>query len=79
MSMKTVVVTSGENFPDGLAGASLAGKNNGILLLVPKTEVANEINFLSKNKASIETCYILGSSVAVSDQIKNQIDAALYD
>ena len=77
MSWSTVVIASGENFPDGLSGASLAGKNGGLLLLTPQGSGSATATALSAKKALVESCYILGSEGAVSSKAKSQIDEAL--
>ena len=70
-----IVLASGENFPDALAGAALIGKNGGVMLLSPKgdgTQVASWI----KPKLSIHAVYyVLGGTAALSTDVKSKIDA----
>lgn len=68
---RTVVLATGENWPDALGGAALAGAAQGPLLLTPSTvllpEVAAEI---ARLKA--EHVYILGGTGALSDDVFDQ-------
>jgi putative cell wall-binding protein len=70
----TVVIATGENWPDALGGSALAGAVGGPLLLTRTTslpaEVANEIKRLGATKA-----YILGSTASVSAGVASAIDA----
>lgn len=77
MSWSTVVVASGENFPDGLAGASLAGKSGGVLLLTAQGDASTVAHAITPVKGAIESCHVLGSEAAVSASAKEQIDSAL--
>ncbi len=65
---RPVVLATGENWPDALGGAALAGVVNGPLLLVKKDtlpiEVENEITRLGATGV-----YVLGSKDAVSDAV----------
>jgi hypothetical protein len=75
-SAATVVVATGELFPDALGGAALAGASGGPLLLTRKAgvpaEVLNEITRLGATKI-----YVLGSTAAVSAAAFNQLDAKI--
>ncbi len=70
----SIVITTGENFPDALAGAALAGKYDCPILLTPKTsaptEVLNEISRLGSTQA-----YVLGGTGAISDTVVDQLQA----
>jgi len=70
---KTVVIATGENWPDALGGAALAGTVKGPLLLTSKnalpTAVKNEIISLGAVDA-----YILGSENAVSKAVFDAVD-----
>lgn len=76
MTWSNVVVASGENFPDGLAGASLAGKNGGVLLLTAQGDASAVARAIASAKGKVESCYVLGSEAAVSANAKKQIDSA---
>lgn len=76
MTWSNVVVASGENFPDGLAGASLAGKRSGVLLLTAQGDASAVAHAIASAKGKVESCYVLGSEAAVSAYAKKQIDSA---
>ncbi|MDI6692146.1 MAG: cell wall-binding repeat-containing protein [Anaerosomatales bacterium] len=67
-----VVVCTGENWPDALGGAGLAGAAHGPVLLTPKAALpdsaASEIQRLGAVKA-----YVLGGTGAVSTAVENQL------
>lgn len=77
MTWSNVIVASGENFPDGLAGASLAGKRGGVLLLTAQGDASAVAHAIASAKGKVESCYVLGSEAAVSANAKKQIDSAL--
>lgn len=68
----TVVIASGENWPDGLAASSLAGALGAPLLLTPKSRVAltvrDEIWRLKPTRI-----YIVGGAGAVSSAIETKL------
>lgn len=76
MTWSNVVVASGENFPDGLAGASLAGKRGGVLLLTAQGDASAVAHAIASAKGEVKSCYVLGSEAAVSANAKKQIDSA---
>ena len=76
MTWSNVVVASGENFPDGLAGASLAGKRGGVLLLTAQCDASAVAHAIASAKGKVESCFVLGSEAAVSAHAKKQIDSA---
>ncbi|KAF0208511.1 MAG: hypothetical protein FD171_994 [Actinobacteria bacterium] len=69
----TVVVATGETFPDALGGAALAGVARGPLLLTPKNTlplaVANEIIRLKATRV-----YVLGGEGAVSADVYHALN-----
>ena len=77
MSWTTVAVASGENFPDALAGASLVGKNRGVLLLTAPGNGSSITGTLSSRRSSIGRCYILGGEAAVGKTVESQVNAAI--
>ncbi len=66
------VIASGENFPDALAGSSLAGKYNCPLLLTPQrllpSEALNEILRLG-----VSQVFVLGGTGAVSQNVVSSL------
>src|SRR5690349_1703557 len=71
----TVLVASGEAFPDALAGGAAAGVNHAPLLLTSAAElpavVADELRRLAPRRVSV-----LGGPAAVSDHVLAEIAAA---
>lgn len=69
----TVVIASGNDYPDALCAAPLAKKFNAPILLVSKTGmitgIEEEIDRLGAKKA-----YIVGGTAVVPDEIKNQLE-----
>ena len=76
-SAAAVVLASGENFPDALTVSPLAYKLNGPLLLTQKntlpSAVLTEIERVLPGGAPV---YIVGGTSAVSDTVKNAVEAA---
>ena len=73
----TVYIANGQNFPDGLAGAALAGRDGAPLLLVPATgalpaSVHDELVLLAPTKI-----VIFGGNASVSPAMYNLIQAAV--
>ena len=74
----TAIVATGENFPDALAAAGLAGQANAALLLtesdeVPQTTGVNLIDL------GVENIYVLGGEAAVSDDVLETVDGPERD
>lgn len=73
-SCQTVVVATGESFPDALAGSSLAGIYNAPIVLTSSTnlsaEAASQIRRLGP-----QNVIIIGGTGVVSNTVKNQIEA----
>lgn len=71
---ENVVITTGQNFPDALSAAALAGKNGApILLTGPKgfsPETLQELKRLSPKKA-----YIVGGLSVVPSNVESQLSA----
>ncbi|MCX8007038.1 MAG: cell wall-binding repeat-containing protein [Coriobacteriia bacterium] len=73
-SADAVVLATGESFPDALSASGLAGVVKGPVLLTKPTvllpQVRDEIVRLNATKV-----YIVGGTAAVSDAVKNAVDA----
>lgn len=71
---KAVVLASGENWPDALGGAPLAGAADGPVLLTQRdvlpTSVRDEIDRLNVSKV-----YVLGGTASVSDPVASAVDS----
>ncbi|QXE18342.1 cell wall-binding repeat-containing protein [Clostridium sp. 001] len=73
--VNNVIIASGNNFPDALAGSVLSKKLNAPILLVDK-EVTNSMDSIEylKNHFNYDgNVYILGQSASVSEQYVNYI------
>ena len=70
----TVIIATGENYPDALAASSLAGLSQSAIILTPKAmlalEAKSEIVRLKARKA-----IIIGSDAAVSSKVEKEIKA----
>ena len=78
-SAVNVVLTSGKNFPDALAGGPLAHMLSAPILLTGGTAAALEPAVLSRISQLGATCvYILGGESAISAGIFNQLQTAGY-
>lgn len=68
----TVVIASGENFPDSLSAAALAGSLGAPVLLTPGNELssqaATQVKALGAKKA-----FVLGGPAAVSNSVVNEL------
>lgn len=75
-SAPAVVIASGEDFPDALAGSSLAGVEKGALLLTTKAALPESVR-LELQRLRPERVYVLGGSAAVSEGVMSSVRAAL--
>lgn len=67
-----VVLTSGENYPDGLSAAGITATHSAPILLTPKNHLDNSVKrFLRKNK--INTVFIVGGENSVSKNVEKEI------
>ncbi len=77
----TVIIASGTNFPDALAGSYLAAKKDAPILMV--RDNAGDItliqNYITDNLKSGGKVYILGGSAAVPESIEKSLSDAGYD
>ena len=70
------LVATGQNFPDALAGAALAGKVGSPLLLAHAATDAT-VNTMRTHRASISNFYVLGGEAAVPTSLANAIANAV--
>lgn len=68
----TVVIATGHNFPDGLAGGGLAAARGGPLLLVEQDRIPFEVG-CEIRRLEPETIFILGGPTAVSQSVEDQL------
>ncbi|MEN3272925.1 MAG: hypothetical protein V7636_1686, partial [Actinomycetota bacterium] len=77
-----IIVASGQNYPDGLAAATLAGAVGGPVLLTAtgslSQETSNAIGSVDGGAAGPGTIWIVGGTAAVSTNVRNQIKALGY-
>ena len=72
----TVVLASGENFPDALSGGSLAGSRGGVVLLTnPASQSAPA--FVTSHSSEITQCFVLGGQAALPDHVESEVRLAL--
>ncbi len=64
-----VVVTSGENFADALAGSYLAAKTDAPILLTDNDNMDDVLEFIAAYAADDATVYALGGATIVSDEL----------
>ncbi|MBQ0005298.1 MAG: cell wall-binding repeat-containing protein [Clostridiales bacterium] len=70
-----VVVASGENYPDALAGGYLAYKRNAPLITVNSSSEIAVADYINKKLCNGGTVYILGGTLSVSSNFENRIKA----
>ncbi len=74
LAWNRLAITTGENFPDALAGGVLQGKNGSVLLLTRATSLDESVrDVLETNKAAIATVHFLGGTAAVSDTVMDAV------
>ncbi|MCX8007456.1 MAG: cell wall-binding repeat-containing protein [Coriobacteriia bacterium] len=76
MGAPAVVVCTGENWPDALGGAGLAGAAHGPVLLTRAAALPAEIEQEVKRLGAVKA-YILGGPGVVSDAVKSRLAALL--
>lgn len=71
---ETVIVASGESFPDALSGSCLsADKDNAPIILTGKTVESETIEYIDKNLNENGKVYILGGTGVVSDYLEQEL------
>ena len=73
MQLSCVGVATGTNFPDALAGGALIGSKRGILLLTDGADMSFADKILAPNKDSVNVCYLLGGTSAVSEGVETYL------
>lgn len=79
LKLNDLVVASGENYPDALAGSALAGTLHSAVLLSPKTDSAALSGYIQLVKPSISRCFLLGGSSALDSGIERQLSGWLSE
>ncbi len=78
LDFDTIYMTSGENFPDGLTGSILAGKNSNAMILVG-SDSSSEKNYFSKNSISLNNIKVLGGTGVVSESTISNLEDVKTD
>jgi len=73
----SVIIATGENFPDALGAAALAGLKNMPILLTPKNSLHPATQQALVDLNVYDTVYVIGSDKAVSASCAAQIEAAV--
>ena len=68
------VIATGENYPDALAAASLAGVLDAPVILVNENKISVALETLEE--LNVESVYIVGGAASVSENIAAQIEEA---
>lgn len=76
-SADTAIIASGEDFPDALSAAGLAGAHDAPLLLTPKASVPKVVTKVLSD-LGVEDVIIIGSEDSVSKAVFDTLDAT-YD
>ena len=71
----SIIIASGLNFADALAGSYLAAVKSAPILLYSKgTSVEDNENYIMENLSSDGTVYILGGGAAVPDEVESRLE-----
>ncbi|HZK84980.1 MAG TPA: cell wall-binding repeat-containing protein, partial [Desulfosporosinus sp.] len=71
---KSIVIATGETFPDGLSGGAFAALKGSPMLLIPKEGINDDtLAYLASLKGKTTTTYILGGTGVICDNSKELI------
>ena len=70
----TIILASGEGFADALAGSYLAVKKDAPILLVQKSTIELNKNYILNNLAQGGSVYILGGTAAVPQEMEDALE-----
>lgn len=73
IDVDTVVIASGENYPDALTAAPLAGANFAPILLTKKDVIPQSTMDYIKQTKTIKRVIIVGGKTSVSEEIEKQL------
>jgi len=77
--LETVIVASGENYPDALAASALAGTSSAILLTESDSLPSSVRDRMFRLADSVEDVYIVGGEAAVSADVEDEISEIFDD
>lgn len=75
--LDAIIIATGLNYPDALAGSYLAKVKDAPILITSSTEESNTINYIRNNVSKNGTVYILGGTGAVSKNVENKVKASV--
>ena len=75
----TIIIASGSNFADALAGSYLAAKKSAPILLYQTSSVAANLRYIENNLAEKGKVYLLGGSAAVPAYVEAGLKLYGYD
>ena len=73
LDIDTVVLVSGEDFPDGLTAAEIAGVETAAVLLTQKGVLSPTTKAYIEGNANIKNVIILGGEAAVSEAVEKEL------
>ena len=73
----SIILASGNNYPDAISGSSLAAMAKAPILRVRNGLFSDVVTYVNKNLKKGGTVYILGGTAAVSSKFNNAYDASL--
>lgn len=76
--LDSIILASGENFPDALSGTTLCKKYNAPLLLINSGSKNKVLSFLHKNLRPNTTVYALGGEASISEDILKELRSRNY-
>lgn len=75
---ETLVLATGENYPDALTGSSLVGDEKGSLILVEPTGYKPDTKtYIDGTRPALDTALLLGGPAAIDKQLDTQLAEAL--
>lgn len=75
--VEQIVVASGSNFPDALAGGALSNQRAGLLLLTPAGKLAPAAAKFLADRQTVKHITIVGGTASVSEAIKAELEKLL--
>lgn len=70
----SIIVVTGENYPDAVSIASWASIKSVPILLTQKNNISQAVkDFISKNENKIKVTYVIGGNGVISDKVKNAL------
>jgi len=67
-AFESVIIATGENFPDALAGSFFANRNKAPIIMINRNCAADVVSYIKNNIAADGEVYVLGGTGAVPDE-----------